>query len=584
MSKTPESFWIGLGSFWDGFENRREIEYYWEGLLETFTESSRYLYQQYLSRFSEFSPDIWDHKYLSFPIVWSGEQSTDINETAFFDIEDQYKGIFSIPVLSGVETNQVLIENIDFKVVDLNKINFFNGYPESDSRYGDGSGYKGVTLHAPISYRIDPVTHRLNRKLAEIESLDVDDTKYWPFTFNVDATSTSFLADTHADTDVVTIAGSDYEVRTGPNHAIYTVDDMFSLDGGNSPASTAMVDVDGAVTFNFGGISSGTFEINLAKYTGVTEDNHIGIKATEGSDNIIILDSIGANGSYTFSEVISSTKDYAVRILRIGDVLDFYINDEKVAGTTSSSYTVLNKLHLVYDVNDVNGKTCVLKNFEGSFQISSVLTQEYASTNLGTLNSTTDINFYYIGSYTTYSNISSNQTKDSYEVIDYSALHFLLGELVDYYKYRVEKTKLLKYMSWGVANLKSKSPTITNMKNIYGMLYNLPFAYESGTAVISGQEMTVGSFNYWLPAGESWPAGLDGASIEKFDPLTSGIEMQDRVTNPTEVLAEFGIYKQNSAFILNVELSSKSDYIDTFLDVFNTTHLGKGYNYKVNIT
>jgi hypothetical protein len=134
LAKQPQDFWDGLGSFWDDFEDRQLIEKYWEGMLTTFTESSMYLYQQFLLRFPQFNSDIWEHKYLSFPIIWHGDESNEIAKTKTFPILDQYHGIFSIPLLHGAESDQYMVENIDYKIVDSNKIQFLNQYPNPDPR------------------------------------------------------------------------------------------------------------------------------------------------------------------------------------------------------------------------------------------------------------------------------------------------------------------------------------------------------------------------------------------------------------------------------------------------------------------
>ena len=346
MSFNHKSFWNGLGSFWNNFEDRQTIEHFWEGLLATFTESSKFIYQNYLSSFLEQSPDYWEHKYLTFPITWSGLEDNRINNSYYFPIPDEYQGMIAIPTLSGLETGQVLEEITDYKIVDGNKIHFLNNiYPDPDLRYGINSKKQGVNLYAEIAYRLNPLITHLYSVLTDSDLIVTDSIVHWPFTY----------------------------------------------DG--EPA-----------------------------------------------------------------------------IPNIEDELSF----------------------------------------------------------------------------------------------------------------RLEKAKLINYISWGLYYLKQQRPSIQNLKRIYNILYNLPFSYQAGTVSINGDNCTVGDYTYYLPGGESWSV-VSGQELQRFELLTSGIEIKDRITDSALIGTTFKELENTYSFILNVNLSNRSSINTTMLNNFNEKYVDKIWNYVVNL-
>ena len=122
-----------------------------------------------------------------------------------------------------------------------------------------------------------------------------------------------------------------------------------------------------------------------------------------------------------------------------------------------------------------------------------------------------------------------------------------------------------------------QKPTISNLKKIYNVLYNLPFAYEGGTSIISGQECTIGNYTYYLPGSEVWGIG-DGAEITRFQPLTSGIQIKDRVSDLLEIKATFSEITDANSFILEVSLSANSDYDSTWISEYEDDFINKAFN------
>lgn len=337
MFNTAQDFWKGLGSFWLHFENRPDLEAFWDGMLAALKESHKNLYKVAIGKFPEHSPDTWNHKYVSIDLVWSGIEDNRINETNYFSLPDEYVGTFSIPMLSGINTGQMLTQGTDFEIVDANKLYIYTlSGLEADPRYVEE---QRISMFADNLYRIDPAIFHLMRPMA----------------------------------------GTDILV---PGQEIYH---PFSYDGA---------------------------------FTSGLETDHA---------------------------------------------------------------------------------------------------------------------------------------------------------------YLVEQATLIKFATWAVFYFRIQKPTIGNLENLYNVLYNLPFAYESGIASISGQECTIGDYTYFLPGGENWGVG-NGVEINRFQPLTSGIEIKDRVSHPAEIASEFGMLRDANAFILEITSSARSNYNADFINDYEENFINKAYN------
>ncbi|MEE9440042.1 MAG: hypothetical protein V3V14_13635, partial [Saprospiraceae bacterium] len=143
--------------------------------------------------------------------------------------------------------------------------------------------------------------------------------------------------------------------------------------------------------------------------------------------------------------------------------------------------------------------------------------------------------------------------------------------------YLMEKAKLIKYMTWGLFYYRHQNLAIGNLEKIYNILYNQPFAYEGGEAVVSGLECTVGDYTYYLPGGETWVIN-DGDTVSRFEPLTSAIEIKDRVSHSSEIEAEFGTMGNANSFILSVSSSARSNYDNDSIDKYEEDFIDKAFN------
>jgi hypothetical protein len=144
--------------------------------------------------------------------------------------------------------------------------------------------------------------------------------------------------------------------------------------------------------------------------------------------------------------------------------------------------------------------------------------------------------------------------------------------------YRDEKAVLLKYMSWALLYLKKKMPTLDTIQWIYNILFNMPFAYEEGNITITDNVATLGSHTYYKHDNDVW-AFSTGQTVEKFEPLCSGITVDDWITDPTLISNTFESGQEKSGMVITVSSCEYSSRIDDLINDFNDNFLGKNFNY-----
>jgi hypothetical protein len=146
-------------------------------------------------------------------------------------------------------------------------------------------------------------------------------------------------------------------------------------------------------------------------------------------------------------------------------------------------------------------------------------------------------------------------------------------------EYRDQKAVLLKYMSWALLYLKKKMPTLETIRWVYNILFNMPFAYEEGYVTITDNVATLGNHTYYKQDSDVW-AFSTGQWVEKFEPLCSGISVDDWVTNPSALSSFFESGQEKSGILITVSSCEYSSRIDNLINDFNTNFLGKNFNYK----
>ena len=144
-------------------------------------------------------------------------------------------------------------------------------------------------------------------------------------------------------------------------------------------------------------------------------------------------------------------------------------------------------------------------------------------------------------------------------------------------QYKEQKAELIKYMCWGIMYLKKQIPTMENLKKIFNILYNLPFAYEGGTATIIGNICIVGNYTYYV-SSEGWSVS-NGQTVNRFDYLTNGITLSDRTSDLALIQANFPSLQEACGVVLNVELRNRSAYFESVI----TDYLTNYFNVTLNL-
>lgn len=96
----------------------------------------------------------------------------------------------------------------------------------------------------------------------------------------------------------------------------------------------------------------------------------------------------------------------------------------------------------------------------------------------------------------------------------------------------------LKYLTYGIVSNLRKEPTITNLKNTYGLIMDYPFAYEAGEVTsVAGQVVTIsganGVYSYDLNTAN---VGVSvSEQVEQFEILATGLDLIDYVEDPVTV-------------------------------------------------
>ena len=117
---------------------------------------------------------------------------------------------------------------------------------------------------------------------------------------------------------------------------------------------------------------------------------------------------------------------------------------------------------------------------------------------------------------------------------------------------------------------------------MYNILYNLPFSYEAGTASISSGVLTIGNYSYYNSAG-SWDIS-DGDHVEQFQPLTDNVIIYDRYNNETLINNTFNVLQRASSFIVDVTTLSRTDYIQSIIDLHKENYSLKNMNVKYDVS
>jgi hypothetical protein len=148
-----KSIWESLGTFWGQFPDKDVITKLWEIYWEMNNELFRRKVRIHLSKYLKTIPPILTYTNLSYKPIFSTSSKNVITLSGLESLAiDNY--IFSIPILSGIETGQILVEGTDYEIYDKRYIRFLKT-PQFDPR--NTGIVDEITLYADNVYRHNPI-------------------------------------------------------------------------------------------------------------------------------------------------------------------------------------------------------------------------------------------------------------------------------------------------------------------------------------------------------------------------------------------------------------------------------------------
>ena len=166
-----ESLWNSLGTFYSKMlpEGKKLVENYWQSLFDGMEGLYYDLYQVNLSTYLEHSPGFIEQGYNEYDIIFEGvgKNTSYIPKykgNYYYTLPDE--GLYlSLPTLSGVNTNQVLYEGIDYEIHNYREIKFLK--PLTQESLGSGpTRFPGTNIQAAVS-GLDANTKNLPHAISE---------------------------------------------------------------------------------------------------------------------------------------------------------------------------------------------------------------------------------------------------------------------------------------------------------------------------------------------------------------------------------------------------------------------------------
>ena len=97
-----------------------------------------------------------------------------------------------------------------------------------------------------------------------------------------------------------------------------------------------------------------------------------------------------------------------------------------------------------------------------------------------------------------------------------------------------QKADHLLFLMQGIFNALISGPTMGNLRKALNFFYNVPFAYEAGTAAITSDSnfnyITIGDYTYTIPITLTLSI-TNGQAVNKFQFLTNGVVIDDYISN-----------------------------------------------------
>lgn len=172
-----EKIWESLGSFWGQFPDKDLFTNLWTNYVNLASELFRRKAQINLSKFLKTLIPVLEYKYESYTPIFSGDNKNTITISGLQTLPiDDF--MCSIPNLLGIETEQILTENSEYKILNKNKIQFLT-QPEYDPKQTDIENT--ITLYSNIVYRHNPILWRIHASGIGLNISSLDNEDYLPY-------------------------------------------------------------------------------------------------------------------------------------------------------------------------------------------------------------------------------------------------------------------------------------------------------------------------------------------------------------------------------------------------------------------
>lgn len=161
IKRKSNKLWDYLGSAWDNFENKEDVETFWDALASGIDKVRFFTYDIQRSKSLKYMPETLDIGPITYTIIYSGlnQNTTSIPSGLFEYPIDEWT--YSIPQLvhsykyalgSGLHT---YVESIDYTVSGYNHIAWKGStHPAADPRYPSSETVIGYAEHV---YQVNPV-------------------------------------------------------------------------------------------------------------------------------------------------------------------------------------------------------------------------------------------------------------------------------------------------------------------------------------------------------------------------------------------------------------------------------------------
>lgn len=175
--------WDSLGSFWGQFPDKDLFTKFWTEYREVCSELYRRKAQVHISKYLSTLKPVLDYYDVSYEMVFNGDDRNTVTSSGLHAYEIP-KHVYSIPTLSGVETDQLLTENTEYEIHDKQFIRFLTN-PTFDP--GNVDIENRVTLYAGTVYRHNPILWNIHASGIGLTVSSLDNEEYLPYNIIADS-------------------------------------------------------------------------------------------------------------------------------------------------------------------------------------------------------------------------------------------------------------------------------------------------------------------------------------------------------------------------------------------------------------